>query len=224
MIHKPRKMQPIAKKRSPMFWYFFLVASKRMNPPIKTAIERYSAIGIEIINEVTVVPTFAPMMIGAAAKKERTPARTMPIVRAVVPPLDWMIAVKAAPVRKPVKRFPEHLSMILDKPPSAIFLMTREIELMPKRKRPKPARTKNQNKGLSGERFIPRYYRLIAAFLKERFLYPLGAEVEQTVKAKVFAILIGRLVLSKNKTVFWDIFKKNYKGHRKKAKILFSKH
>ena len=74
--------------------------------------ERYSAIGIEMTNDVMVVPTFAPMMIEAAETNVKTPARTMPIVRAVVPLLDWMRAVKRVPIKNPVKRFPRHLFMI----------------------------------------------------------------------------------------------------------------
>lgn len=139
---RPKNKEPKAKHKLPMFAHFFFVAKRRIIEPTNKTKGKYSTNGIETIKEVTVVPTFAPIIIALACTKFITPARTSPIVKALVPLDDWMIAVKDAPNKNPKNGLLLNLLMSFDNFEEAIVFKVEDNDEIPNKKRPKPARVK----------------------------------------------------------------------------------
>ena len=91
----------------------------------------------DIIQAVTVVPTFAPIMTPMAWARFISPALTKDTTMTVVADDDWMRAVTMMPVRTPMKRFFVMAARILRKRSPANFSRPSLIVFIPKRKRPR---------------------------------------------------------------------------------------
>jgi hypothetical protein len=90
------------------------------------------------IHEVTVVPTFAPMMMPTACESCIIPEFTNPTTITVVAELLWMIAVTPAPTSTPSKRFEVRISSTRCKRLPANFCRPSAIDSIPYRNIPSP--------------------------------------------------------------------------------------